>query len=712
MISSLALLVSCGEVPSDRELYSQALLGGRTNAEACMQIVAEDLRGDCMTVMARSMITGPPGLSAAKDVCEQISHPMWQEECWFELSDKLRGREALDLCARTGRFEGRCVTHAVPGLLAANGLVYPEGKEDRMVADSLRLVELGAPSLDARHQLEAALTVSSHLVHERCRSQQLVSASECMYAQALMASDELFAQHLCLLLEGDDEKRCNFVVSGSSYAERAACLREGRSVAGGAPAGTALALDVAPFAELVVPTHSWGPGLATADSAAIPTWRLLEVVPEGGLWLAPASTLPPMAYRDRLVLHDSGGQIVEKAVARPTWDGPSWTTSTSGLILALPGKQVPGDEIWSLSDPVAAEAQAKLNFATSGAMSEAEFVRRSAATTPGRFASGLLLPSPAVASWALQVPAGGKLRLGTLLLAAESAPRVPSDGADFRVELVVDDKVEILAERPVVDARRRELCVDLSEWSGQEVLLRLSTHPKATTSSDYVFVAEPRVTAPEALGRRLFLVQVQGLRAANLGPYGAKETDAPFISAWAEGGAAYRLQDIAQARPAPLLAGFSTRLAQAGWVPGAFVQKPFPFIGTWAIVQALPAGASEQLSDASAWRQGRDGADTAVWLELSDLVPPDELRHLFSEHPSFALDPAGAERDAMSPVEALDATLGETFEEAGPEDWVVLFSDEVWMMRGPNIPRQSSSTQARADDLLQLLSTAMEIPPL
>ena len=122
LLLSLPLLlgVGCGaaeseDEESDSELYVEALQRPPlVAAEVCAELDDAGLRGDCKTAIAIRLVQAGDR-AAAEGLCDGISDPVWQDECWFSVADTaaLTGPDAARLCARSRRYEVHCRKHAL-----------------------------------------------------------------------------------------------------------------------------------------------------------------------------------------------------------------------------------------------------------------------------------------------------------------------------------------------------------------------------------------------------------------------------------------------------------------------------------------------------------------------------------------------------------------------------------------------------------------------
>jgi len=220
----------------------------------------------------------------------------------------------------------------------------------------------------------------------------------------------------------------------------------------------------------------------------------------------------------------------------------------------------------------ATEREKDLNLASSE-LSEQEFLFRSLQVGDAT-RHGLLLPAPAAAEFLVDVPEGGVLDLGAMLVPPEAADLPPSDGARLVVTMADEDgsHEQTLLSEQIRDAGPRPLRASLADRAGSRVRLRFATDPGATTTGDYVFLVEPTVYAPQADPPRVVLIFIDTLRQDHLSIYGYARETTPNLEAWSKDAAVFD-----QARSVAPWTLPSTRTMLSGVVPER-----------WKDVDALP----------------------------------------------------------------------------------------------------------------------------
>jgi len=154
LILLLGFFLCCGpgEDPQQdlRQHYLAALQAPSVEAIAhCNQLPQDTLRGNCLTYVAADLATAHQ-TTRAFEVCESITSRLWQQECWFLVTDnaQLIGHEGAQACARSGRYHHRCLGHLATRTVAqAPGLSREIGQEDALWKEAHALVQTVASSV-------------------------------------------------------------------------------------------------------------------------------------------------------------------------------------------------------------------------------------------------------------------------------------------------------------------------------------------------------------------------------------------------------------------------------------------------------------------------------------------------------------------------------------------------------------------------------------
>ncbi|MFT5685150.1 MAG: arylsulfatase A-like enzyme [Myxococcota bacterium] len=335
--------------------------------------------------------------------------------------------------------------------------------------------------------------------------------------------------------------------------------------AGSAQAGSAVALDRISPTSVILPESS---RLETPGKIPITgSWRV--VYSAGGVrtW----ETALPIRPRT-LFFHRTPGDMAvfidRKKLKHSSGLGGkagSWKFTSRSLQVRRPiadGPPQPGE--YTMQYSTSSDREASLNRSMSD-LSDADFFQRSLQVNDTT-RHGLFLPAPATATFAVSVPEGGVFDLLPALIPPEANdPAVISDGAVLTVSI---DDVPV-ADFALKIGPAQSQRIDLSAWSGQDVLLTLSTDPGQSTALDYVFIADPIVYAPVADPPRMVVIFLDTLRADHIGTYGYDRPTTPKLDAWAERAAVFE-----QARSIAPWTLPSTRTIVTGEVPERWGTAP------------------------------------------------------------------------------------------------------------------------------------------
>lgn len=127
----------------DRTYYLESLKHPHRALEICPKISKDDVQGECVLFAATE---GGHGSEA----CGYARVKKWKEACFFEVIDKqgVPKHQAKDSCARTGRFQNRCVYHIIQREEQLWMKRFPTGKEAEMsVAIQNEIALLGGVEL-------------------------------------------------------------------------------------------------------------------------------------------------------------------------------------------------------------------------------------------------------------------------------------------------------------------------------------------------------------------------------------------------------------------------------------------------------------------------------------------------------------------------------------------------------------------------------------
>jgi hypothetical protein len=293
-------------------------------------------------------------------------------------------------------------------------------------------------------------------------------------------------------------------------------------------------------------------------------------------------------------------------------------------------------------------------------------------------------PAPSTISWSVRLPEAPLLRTGLGLL-----PDVGGgDGAIlFSIEIEPEQgPVQQVLEREVPARARRwyDEEVDLSEWAGQTVVVRLVTEPlglalQDTAAAPSVAAAwsSPKVVSAARDGRRAVVVVIDTLSANRTSPWGHPAPTTPSIARIAQEGTRYArawspspwtlpafaslltglgpgahgagaLDKSAPAGRAPLAAQHVTlteRLSAAGWSTAAWINNPFLVAGFGADqgfarhidagTRSAPGASETSIEDAVAWLTAPGSDDRFALVHLMEphgpYRPTDAAGERFAE---------------------------------------------------------------------------------
>lgn len=400
----------------------------------------------------------------------------------------------------------------------------------------------------------------------------------------------------------------------------------------------------------------------------------------------------------------------------------SYGVTEERLLIGLEKGSLPPDAAeYTVSFRRATDTENGMNLASSGLAPEA-FARRTV-TVGTRSWTGVYLPPPASATFAITVPERGRLSTHARILAPAIVPQTGSDGA--RVEVVVGAEVLAAIDVPPGEAGA-PVEVDLAKYAGQEIELVLRTTAGADGSYDYLLLESPVVYTPSESPERVVLVFVDTLRPDHLHYAGYPRQTSPVLDRLVAHAASFdQARSVApwtlpSARSA--LTGhqpedwFTSRtlpeiLGAAGWrtdaiVSNAFLSQPFDVHRGWdAFDYRHLAPAPELVDQAVARLEAHHDRDQLLMVHFMEPhLPWDEpltYRRVWASRTPEALKTLtrseigsfGPGDEAYTEVRqhaidrydqeilAVDAALEALFDAAGPRATIVFFSDhgeELW----------------------------------
>ncbi len=299
-----------------------------------------------------------------------------------------------------------------------------------------------------------------------------------------------------------------------------------------------VALDALDLAIVELPADARD-GKSPPESMLLGPWTRIES--EGATrWVTPLPVRPRATFTGRAprglsVLDAHGRGLPYATVGLRRW----WSVSERELTVALPDP-AESPEGFRLRAPLAQSREGRLNPAFSTTGSPEEFVR-ARLQVDEVVREGLLLPAPAHLAVDVTIPPAGELHTTPLLIPPELGDLGPGDGAEvsLAVEVGGDGERELWRARLTPGSTAAPVHVDLSAFAGQSVRLHLRTDPGATSTSDYVLLADPIVAPRKVAPRRVLLVYIDTLRADHLGAYGYGRDTTPWVDAVGARGAVH-----------------------------------------------------------------------------------------------------------------------------------------------------------------------------
>lgn len=347
--------------------------------------------------------------------------------------------------------------------------------------------------------------------------------------------------------------------------------------------------------------------------------------------------------------------------------GPVWSFRGEDLYVRNGGGFDSVKEIKVVNPHVLLSAR-RLNWAEAreDGMTDQQFVRYGMSTTTpaeGRgdgsqqSREGLLLPSPATASWKdVTLPANARF---TAWLGMAPPPIASaSDGAEVVLAWITADGETELGREKLTGAPVgfTPWSIDLAALSGKTGTLVLRTLAGGNSVDDYVFIGTPTVVGTPAGGpRRVVVIGVDTLRPDHLGMYGYDKPTSPELDAWAKDAVVFDAAWTSAPRTRP-----SFRAATTGRLPldavcaknigGVFDDAGFATAGIVANPHLNPrfdfqagfdlwwldgdAKVDTQVDRALAWLKEQEGRDAYLFLHVMDphlnYVAPKSFADVFT----------------------------------------------------------------------------------
>lgn len=349
-----------------------------------------------------------------------------------------------------------------------------------------------------------------------------------------------------------------------------------------------------------------------------------------------------------MVVRNAAGDVVPHRRAR----GETWSFDQEHLIVQTSSGEAPVG--WTLEYPLGTERETRLNYGFSGAQTPEDFAFTSIQDGPSS-RTGVLLPAPGHIAWDLTLPAAAELRFTSGIAPSEVSDGPSSDGAALIVEVQTEDGEVETAARIRLRRAFGPQRVNLDDWSGQRVRLRLRTEPGASTRADYAFIAEPAVSSHEADPERIVMVFIDTLRPDHLSFNGYERETSPTLDALARTSTVFDQARSVAPWTLPTARSITTgrhpevygvvdtlqgRFRDAGWATAmfagnVFLSANFDMHRDWGehrVTNWPPA--NEQVDHALGWLQAQEGRDALLMVHFMDAhlpyIEPDAYRRRFA----------------------------------------------------------------------------------
>lgn len=406
-------------------------------------------------------------------------------------------------------------------------------------------------------------------------------------------------------------------------------------------------------------------------------------------------------------------------------EADTWGYSHDRLFIGLTAiDDDPKPEDITIHWPLAASAERSLHLADSG-LTPHRFAEREVVIDTKAF-HGLYLPAPATATATVKVPKDGVLTLRGTILSPAMRDAGRSDGAELRVDILhAKGETEVVRES-LQESFWDDVRADLSEFSGQEVQVRIRTLPGRDGRLDLVFLAEPTLYEPSPTPRRVVLAYLDTVRRDHLGMYGYERPTTPKLDAWAADATRFDAARTVAPWTLPsaraVLTGaqperwstsqtLAAQLSAAGFytdgiVANAFLSPTFDMhrgFSSYEFSHLLPA--ERVVAHAEDVFEAHPDRDVMVYAQFMEAhlpyVEPSGYRRLFAGTPPAGMpELSKQELDRVTPrtpnfeairqhvidrydqnLRVLDDEVSQLVEAAGDDGLVVVFADhgeELW----------------------------------
>jgi hypothetical protein len=421
------------------------------------------------------------------------------------------------------------------------------------------------------------------------------------------------------------------------------------------------------------------------------------------VWTTRAPFTEPPGAAGTLSLSGPGGRLPRSEEVRPgTWDLKDGRIELRTTASA----PAPAHRAYRLRSDALAAQEAALSFEGSGLDAKA-FAFRRVTGADGTF-EGVYLPAPGSVTWTVAVPPGAVFDAEIRLLPAP-VEGAGSDGAGVVLEAVTEEGVTELAS---VEATRQgaSLHASLAQIAGDAVKLRLRSHPGATRYYDFVHVVDPTIAVPQPQPRRVVVVEVSGLRRADVGTTGPLAAlvsraiafdQAWTVAPWTLPATRALVSGVQPERFAesPTLA---ERLSAAGFASLALVEDP-TLIGPegadrgWIAARPVSGDAAVITASATAFFERSAGRDALLWVQLGALERAAVPAGPTAGEP-WAAAPAGRMPPRATVVAQVGATIDAVLAAAGPTAWAFVLADHGLVLEGA----QGRHADSLADDVVHV----------
>jgi arylsulfatase A-like enzyme len=296
--------------------------------------------------------------------------------------------------------------------------------------------------------------------------------------------------------------------------------------AGGESTPVGVGLDYDEPTRISIAESTLGP--APERIAVRGPFRLTGVVDGTRAYEAPNPVRPRALFYERQPLEMEVFRDDRKIayVAEPEMRGlaGSWEVNAESVVLrVMHSVSRPKDGQYTMRYPAATEREESLRFR--GGDPRTWAFRSVQVNEVSRH--GVLLPAPSSVAWTVDAPAEAHLRFDVGIVPPEIEEGLGSDGTNLSVLV---NGTELVSLRVLAGEFQP---VDLALPAAGRVEIALQSSDDDPTV-DHLFVASPRVYAPQAAPQRVVMAFIDTLRRDHLGTYGYPRPTTPELDAWAK----------------------------------------------------------------------------------------------------------------------------------------------------------------------------------